>query len=115
MAAGIHVIEVSRRTTGPEAEHWPGDHFLLADLHKTGYKADHTLESLREVERFINENPSLFAGKSDSLIFPLEPMSGRRSNICTGVAGLRMTRTRRASCMNERIFPPYPHLNSMSQ
>lgn len=93
----MRMVEFAKRTAGqPEASYVPSDHSLLADLHaadewatdnlnKTGYKADHTLESMREVERFIDENPSLFAGKSGSIVFSLGAYVGETiKHLCGG-------------------------------
>ena len=104
----MRMVQFAQRTAGqPEASYVPGDHSLLADLHaadewatgnlnKTGHEADHTLESMREVERFIDENPSLFAGKSGSIVFSLGGGTGSVPHVEPSASGAaRAQRPRR--------------------
>ena len=66
-------------------------HTLMEDIHtasewaagnlsKTGYRADYSLESIREIERWIQENPQLFEGNSGSIIFAIGSYVGETMN-----------------------------------
>lgn len=47
------------------------DTWAAGNLSKSGYRADHSLLSLKDIERFMTENEALFQGNGGPIIFAL--------------------------------------------